>query len=373
MDRRGDDDDGVAGFDDDRRFAPSLHEVLDRPGWRILHRVAGHVPKGAGHRRVRIALTAEIVDPGRFLRGEELVLTTGVNWRSADDAVAFLHSVTRAGSTAVGVGVGPWLEEVPEAMVSAARKSGIDLLEVPVEVPFLEIAERVSALIRRSRGVWTRHRHWGLLLELSRRGTVPRDVLEEEMPPLRDVHGPVTAACVRTLRRSPSGGAVVVGHCAEYSYLVGPPEEVDAELRAQGIGVYGRGPVVSVERLARSLAESVQGLELAEARGAPVTSRQLATFEALVARLTTEQLAPFRESILRPLREHDRFHPGDLVRTARALVASDGSVGEAALALHVHPNTLRKRLHRIRELTGTDGTSAAGLGALRLALAGVRP
>ena len=42
----------------------------------------------------------------------------------------------------------------------------------------------------------------------------------------------------------------------------------------------------------------------------------------------------------------------------------------AARVLHVHPNTLRKRVHRIAELTGTDGASAAGLAALRLALAG---
>lgn len=358
------------GVEDDLLFSPTLEQLLARPGWDIVHRVAVPRMRGSGARRVRIALTAEICDPGRFLRGNELVLTTGAKWRSPSDAVTFLHSVARAGSTAVGVGVGPWLPTVPEALVFAARKAAVDLLEVPADVPFLEIAERVSALRRRSRGVWSRHRSWGLLLELARRGTVPLDVLEAEMPALRRAGGAVVAACIRTLRRLPADGLLVVGHCAEYSYLVGAPDDVDAELRAQQIHIYGRGPTVTLSGLARSLAESVQGLDVAEERGSAVLSQDLATLDALVSRLSTDQLAPFRNTILVPLREHDRFHPGDLVATARALVTADGSVSAAARVLHVHPNTLRKRVHRIAELTGTDGASAAGLAALRLALAG---
>lgn len=54
------------------------------------------------------------------------------------------------------------------------------------------------------------------------------------------------------------------------------------------------------------------------------------------------------------LREYDLAHDSALVPSVRAYLDAFGDVRTAAGELHVHPNTLRYRLRRTRELTGLD-------------------
>ncbi|MBA4021502.1 MAG: polyketide synthase regulator [Gordonia sp.] len=54
------------------------------------------------------------------------------------------------------------------------------------------------------------------------------------------------------------------------------------------------------------------------------------------------------------LREYDLAHDAALVPSVRAYLDAFGDVRAAAGNLHVHPNTLRYRLRRARELTGLD-------------------
>ena len=56
---------------------------------------------------------------------------------------------------------------------------------------------------------------------------------------------------------------------------------------------------------------------------------------------------------LGPLIEHDSARKGALVATLRAYLET-GEQQQAAHRLRVHPNTLRYRLDRIREITGLD-------------------
>jgi purine catabolism regulator len=51
--------------------------------------------------------------------------------------------------------------------------------------------------------------------------------------------------------------------------------------------------------------------------------------------------------------EHDRARNGSLVATLRAYLET-GEQQQAAQRLRVHPNTLRYRLDRIREISGVD-------------------
>lgn len=66
---------------------------------------------------------------------------------------------------------------------------------------------------------------------------------------------------------------------------------------------------------------------------------------------------------LRTLRPDNRFHR-ELVATALASLDHAGRLDATAQALHVHPNTVKYRLRRLRELTGFGAAPATG-GAVR--------
>ena len=73
----------------------------------------------------------------------------------------------------------------------------------------------------------------------------------------------------------------------------------------------------------------------------------------LLAAVTDERLIGYTRRHLGPLVEHDAAKKGSLVATLRAYLET-GEQLQAAKRLRVHPNTLRYRLDRIREITGID-------------------
>src|SRR3989475_2791847 len=73
----------------------------------------------------------------------------------------------------------------------------------------------------------------------------------------------------------------------------------------------------------------------------------------LLAAVSDERLVDYSRRHLGPLIEHDRARKGALVATLRAYLET-GEQQHAAQRLRVHPNTLRYRLDRIREITGLD-------------------
>src|SRR5439155_2136215 len=73
----------------------------------------------------------------------------------------------------------------------------------------------------------------------------------------------------------------------------------------------------------------------------------------LLAAVSDERLVDYSRRHLGPLTEHDAARKGALVATLRAYLET-GEQQHAAQRLRVHPNTLRYRLDRIREITGLD-------------------
>src|SRR5205085_2855242 len=72
-----------------------------------------------------------------------------------------------------------------------------------------------------------------------------------------------------------------------------------------------------------------------------------------VAAVSDERLVDYSRRHLGPLVEHDAARKSALVATLRAYLET-GEQQHAAQRLRVHPNTLRYRLDRIREITGLN-------------------
>ncbi|MFJ7059041.1 PucR family transcriptional regulator [Streptomyces microflavus] len=92
--------------------------------------------------------TSEMADPYPYLLGGELLLSAGVLLTDPDHYVARL---VEAGAAALGFGVRPVHETVPEALIEACDRYGLPLLEVPPETPFTTIARAVWRLMAEAR------------------------------------------------------------------------------------------------------------------------------------------------------------------------------------------------------------------------------
>lgn len=98
---------------------------------------------------VRWVHTSELDDPGPYLEGGELLLTTGMKLDVADAASlrAYVRRLAKAKVVGLGFGIGVGHDTVPEALVAAAAQARLPLLEVPRRTPFIAISKTVSAAL----------------------------------------------------------------------------------------------------------------------------------------------------------------------------------------------------------------------------------
>ncbi|MEU4511996.1 PucR family transcriptional regulator [Nonomuraea wenchangensis] len=118
---------------------PTLQTVVRRMGLRPL---AGGLPPDTV---VRWVAVSELADPTPYLEGDELLLTTGL--RLEGDLAGYVGRLVARGVAGLGFGVGVSHAEVPPALVDAAGRAGLPLLEVPRETPFIAIGKAVSELL----------------------------------------------------------------------------------------------------------------------------------------------------------------------------------------------------------------------------------
>jgi purine catabolism regulator len=98
--------------------------------------------KAGVDRPIRWAHVSELADPTRFLRGGEVLLTTGLGIRGGPaEQAAYVGQLARAELAALGLGLGFAFETTPPAVLDAADRAGFPVFEVPFEVPFIAITE----------------------------------------------------------------------------------------------------------------------------------------------------------------------------------------------------------------------------------------
>jgi purine catabolism regulatory family protein/PucR-like helix-turn-helix protein len=129
---------------------PTVGSVADQPelGLRVL---TGHDDLD---RPVTTAHASELADPTPWMHGGELLMTTGMGLGTEGAALAaYVERLAEAGVACLAFGTGTRLshDEVPAALVDAAERAGLPLLEVPEHTPFLAVTETVFAHLASAR------------------------------------------------------------------------------------------------------------------------------------------------------------------------------------------------------------------------------
>ncbi|MEO3782761.1 helix-turn-helix domain-containing protein [Actinocorallia sp. B10E7] len=138
-----------------------LRDVLEHPGGRL------PVLTGANalDRPLQTTFTTDLLDPGRYLSGGELVLT-GLVWRRGPaDSEVFVECLAKAGVAALGAGEG-LLGGVPDDLVDACERYAVPLFAVPADTSFREITDRITSVL------WTEREAGALAARSRRRGMV---------------------------------------------------------------------------------------------------------------------------------------------------------------------------------------------------------
>lgn len=115
--------------------------------------------------------------------------------------------------------------------------------------------------------------------------------------------------------------------------------------------------VHSAEGLRGALEEARHARRVAAARPGRVCAaghQELASHVLLLPFVPDDVRRAFTARLLDPLRDYDRRHRAELIRTLEAFLECDGSWTRCAARLHLHVNTLRYRVGRIEQLTSRD-------------------
>ncbi|HEX2030424.1 MAG TPA: PucR family transcriptional regulator ligand-binding domain-containing protein, partial [Actinomycetota bacterium] len=121
-------------------MAVAVGDILRIPGL-SLSLVGGSAGR---ERRIRWVHVSELEDPTPWLKGGELLLTTGMGLgRSPARQRAYLERLAGANLAGLGLGVGFSYAKAPKGLREAADRLRFPVFEVPYPVPFIAITEAV--------------------------------------------------------------------------------------------------------------------------------------------------------------------------------------------------------------------------------------
>ena len=123
---------------------PTLSELCRALGEDLMPVAGGTLPA----REVTGVHISELIDPTAYLEGGELLLTVGMALTGHTAQVhAYTARLARFGVAALGFGLGPVHDQVPDSLVRACEATGLPLLVVPAPTPFLTVGRKYWSLI----------------------------------------------------------------------------------------------------------------------------------------------------------------------------------------------------------------------------------
>jgi purine catabolism regulator len=304
---------------------------------RVLNLRPVHIP--APDLAVRWVATSELDDPAPFLKGGELLLTTGLEtkgWRREwRDYVARLIDV---GVSGLGIGTGLTHPEPPIDLVRACERAGMNLIEVPRDTAFVAVSLRIAELLEEEQAEAAR-----VALDLQRRLTAAAS-RPRAAPAIVETLARLLGGMACTM--SPDGHVLLgpFGKSPEWLPIGSVAEEV-ARIRRKGLRT-----AATIAAGGRSTAIHPIGLSgrpssylAAQVRGRPTDAQRSAVTTAVsLLGLVAEQ-------------ERARTETGRMLQDKAIQLLLAGDPATAQLVLEVDPNAPRLPARvRVLRMTGAQ-------------------
>ncbi|OBB59899.1 PucR family transcriptional regulator [Mycobacterium sp. 852013-51886_SCH5428379] len=312
-------------------------------------------------RLIRYVYPTELVDPSPYLSGAELILSVGVPVADqSEEAIRrYVGTLTDRGVTALLVGLGDVLDDVPTALPAACRELDLPLLIQRAAVPFRRIIDWAESRRAADREADTWERELGALLRWFVAGTLGVGPVESALARCGLAGGPVSVCAftaeshvdVHELVDRHHGAVALFDDCI--IALCPRSAEFTAALAASDL-VCGVAIGADAQSMAYAIPEALEALHEATRWRRTVHIDEIATLDGLLAAVPKVRLVPFVHRLLVPLVDHDKGNNSYLVASLEAFLTPANDLTAAANQLYVHVNTLRNRLAKIAELTGAN-------------------
>jgi purine catabolism regulator len=351
----------------------------------------------AAQRHVRWVHSSELTDPTPWLKGGELLLTTGMQLNGPKTQRELIERLADHHIAGLGFGTGFAHKRLPAALVNAARTRAFPVFEVPYELPFIAITERVFARLLDERyELLQRNLAGDVLNELLTGHLYPEDLQAR----LRPFGIGAQVAVLAFALSDPNAAAMVVEAMLAR-------ERVPSLIAIRGGllcavidpgGEHGSAPIELAGKLRAELTARFGGVRAAASRATPTHSLRMAfhearcaleavrlrngsapevasyedlgAFQLLLSLQDDDALNSYCRSVLGPIEQGEGEYGEELVRSLDVFIEHNGHWEKAASALFCHRHTLRYRIRRIEQLTGRDFSSARDRIEFWLALRG---
>jgi purine catabolism regulator len=142
-----------------RRNAPDINGAPDQLDAVTLGQFLAALPPevsvvndaGTAEVPLRWVEPSELEDPTPYLMDGEFILTAGLPFRGGGSSPAkadkYVRRLVAAGVAALGFGLEPYYDAVPDHLVEACRRHGLTLVQVPASVPFAALGLEFSKLL----------------------------------------------------------------------------------------------------------------------------------------------------------------------------------------------------------------------------------
>jgi purine catabolism regulator len=358
-----------------------------------------------GH--VRWVHSTELIDPTPWLRGGELLLTTGLQLRAAKAQRELIAHLSEHEIGGLGFGTGFAHKRLPAALADEARKRSFPLFEVPYELPFIAITERVFAQLLDERYEMLQRSMAGDVLAEALTGRLYPEELQARLRPFGIGE---RAAVLAFALPDPAVAAPLVERMLareDAPRATGSLVAIRAGLLCavvDGAGTNGAGdldPIALARRIRTELATRVGGEVRASAsRVSPTQSLRvsfhearcaleavrlqnggngvevvasyadLGAFQLLLSLQDDDALLSYCRGVLGPVETGEGEYGEELLRSLDVFIEHNGHWEKAANALYCHRHTLRYRIRRVEQLTGRDFSTARDRIEFWLALRG---
>jgi PucR family transcriptional regulator, purine catabolism regulatory protein len=343
---------------------------------------------------VRWVHSTELADPTPWLKGGEVLLTTGLQLEGPKAQRDLVERLADHDIAALGFGTGFAHKKLPAALVTAARKRDFPLFEVPYELPFIAITERAFARLLDERYELLQRSMVGDVLAEALSGHLYPEDLQARLRPfgigerlaVLAFRLPDASAAAATVERAleakrvPNLVAIRAGLlCAVVDADGVEPVElargIREELAARFVDVHAAAsrpaPTHSLRMSFHEARCALEAVRLRNGDAPEVASYEdLGAFQLLLSLQDDEALSSYCRSVLGPIEQGEGEYGDELVRSLDVFIEHNGHWEKAAAALYCHRHTLRYRIRRIEQLTGRDFSNARDRIEFWLALRG---
>ncbi len=377
-------------------MAVKIQELMRKVNHMNIQVIAGKNGLGRAVTWVHMVENLEISD---FLRGEELVFTTGVGLNDTVTLLQLIERIYQHGASGIVINQGPYIREITQDILDFANQHDFPVFRVPWEIHMAEIMRIFSFAIAQSEqnsmelvqafrnAIYTPGQEADYVPALMNKGYSSQwnyivAVIEVCQKVDTDSEGNLYASVkkermlmlhkkIEAMVHAYSNTGVLILNNNYLILIFANQSEQDvasfvADIQGQTKAYLAQNEVFftgigrstkSIRCVAKSFdmaSKIIKMLHIENREMEICANKNMGVYRLLFAIEDKETILNYLENTIDPIREYDRLNKENLMEVLTQYLAYNSSMKETAEALFVHRNTVNYKLRKIEGILDMD-------------------